>query len=531
MSIADISPAYMSISESATGNSKVQSQQSIVSDPQGAPAGQSIRCNGNQYQNGDGEVRRSKRNFQKNGDNGNAAQDNVISRVRMDMGYPGPFQGNSDEKNFDTMDPMEMAHRGHGSLSVFDSTFENRNFRGIAGKYQQEQHDGRNERHVLGRHQLGIDSGNDFGIFDVHHENEGRIPRQSQRVALGAGLREPRFSVATTAPTVKGRIVKQTSRRGDPQFIDAGTNEDAEFESSDIQYSSMDDEEHDDYAEYPQAVSPEYDTSMVEVEEYDEDQTERIFVPEPSFRRPNRVEKNRSGVSQPTGARPIPNITLPKGADRSHPAAARRNKNSDNSRIHFDTSSQNLAPSRYSGAVMPWGVNQQPVLVDQETVSDAHLKKRGLTRPPPGKKVVKRSYGANDPENVAIVNMKENDKLSFAEIAEALNLRRVECGRAPSLTVCGVNGRYNRTAPILFAARGMNFVPLSDRKKASGAKAHGSSTSRAGWTVEAENRLVEIVKQVEAVKWTQVSKLLNADLYNGQVIHDAAHCAKRYAAL
>ncbi|KAB8301380.1 hypothetical protein EYC80_003256 [Monilinia laxa] len=523
--------AYMSISESANGNSKVQSQQPIVSGPQGNPASQNNRCNANQYQNSDGEVRRSKRNFQKHGDNGDAAQDNGIGRARRDMGYPGPFQGNSDEKNFDTTDPIEMAHRGHGSLGAFGSPFQNRSLRGIAGQYQQEQHDARSERHVLGRHQLSVDSDDDFGTFEIHHENEGRDPRQSQRVALAAGHREPRFSVATTAPIVKGRIVKQTLRRGDPLFINTGDDEDAGLESSEFQYSSTDDEEHDEYAKYPQVLSPKYDTSMVEDEEYGEGQAERIFVPEPSFRRPNRVEKNRAGVLQPKGARPIANITVPNGAGRSHPAVARRNKNTDKPRIIFDTSSQNLAPSRYSGAVMPWGVNQQPVLVDQESVSDAHLKKRGLTRPPPGEKVVKRSYGANDPENVAIVNMKENDHLSFAEIAEALNLRRVECGRAPSLTVCGVNGRYNRTAPILFATRGMNFVPLSDRKKAGGAKAHGSSTSRASWTAEAENRLVEIVKQVEAVKWTQVAKLLNADLYNGQAIHDAAHCAKRYAAL
>ncbi|RAL64325.1 hypothetical protein DID88_002216 [Monilinia fructigena] len=508
---------YMSISESVIGNPKAQSQQPIVSGSQGTPASQNNRCNAHQYQNDDGEVRRSKRNFQKHDDNGDAAQDNGIGRARRDMGYPGLFQGNSDEKNFDTMDPMEMAHRGHGSLGALDSPFQNRNFRGMTGQYEQEQHDSRSERYVLGRHQMSVDSSDDFGTFNIPHENEGRGPHQSQRVALVSGHREPRFSVATTAPVVKGRIVKQTLRRGDPKFIDAGENEDAGFENSEFQYSSMDDEghkEHDEYVEYSQVLSPEYDTSMVEDEQYGEDQAERIFVSEPSFHRPNRVEKNRAGVSQPTDARPIANITVLNGAGRSHPAVARRNKNADKSRIIFNTPSKHLAPSRYSGAVMPWGVNQQPVLVDQETVSDAHLKKRGLTRPPPGEKVVKRSYGANDPENVAIVNMKENDHLSFAEIAEALNLRRVECGRAPSLTVCGVNGRYK-----------------PDRKKAGGAKAHGSSTSRAGWTAEAENRLVEIVKQVEAVKWTQVAKLLNADLYNGQAIHDAAHCAKRYAAL
>ncbi|QSZ33596.1 hypothetical protein DSL72_005164 [Monilinia vaccinii-corymbosi] len=522
--------AYMSISQGKIGTSNVHSQKLLVaghqSAHQGAPVGQNIRRRANQFKVGDEEVRRSKRQLQQRDDSGDEAQESVIGRARRDIGrYSDSFLGSSDDRDFDTMDPMEIAYRGHGNLDAFSSPSAGRNFRRIPGRNQQEQRDSRNERQVLGRPQQNVYGGGDLGAVDSNREDDGYVPRQFQRVTLSAGLPEPRF------PVVKGRVVKQTSRRGDPPPISVSDDKDAGSENSDFQDSSMDDEEYDDYARYAQGVNPDYGTPIIEDEEYGEDEAENTFVPEPSFRRPNRAKKNRAGVSQPTGARPTAKNTATGVSGRSHPAVARRDKDAEKPRIILNSPSQSLAPSRYSGAVMPWGVNQQPVLVDQDTVSDAHLKKRGLTRPPPGEKVGKRSYGANDPENVAIVNMKENDRMSFAEIAEALNLKRVEMGRAPALTVCGVNGRYNRTAPILFAIQGLNFVPLSERKKAGGAKAHGSSTSKSGWTAEAENRLVEIVKQVEAEKWKHVAQMLNADLYNGRAIHDATACARRYAAL
>ncbi|KAI9645583.1 hypothetical protein NHQ30_006325 [Ciborinia camelliae] len=522
--------AYMNISQGPTGIAKGQNQQTSVADPQGSPKGQNIHRN--QSKGGDGRARRPTGQFQQHSDGGDDVEDNFIDRARRDIHHQsGPFQEHHDDGDLNTIHPPKMTRRGQGNFIDFDSPSTSRNARRLAGRYQQEQHDGRNERHNLGRSQPNGDSSDDLGAMDNDRENDGYHTRQFQRVTLAAGLPETRFPVAPIAPTVQGRVVKQTLRRGDRPFIGIGDNEGASFENSDFQDSNIDDDEYYEDIGYAQDASPDYGTPMAEDEEYDEEQGEHMFVSEPGFRRPNRVEKNRAGVSQPSGSRPIKNNISSNGAGRSHPALARRDKDSGKPRIYFGSPSQDLAPSRYSGAVMPWGINQQPVLVDQDTVSDAHLKKRGLTRPPPGEKVSKRSYGVNNPENVAMVNMKENDGLSFAQITEILNQKRVEAGRNPCLTVCGVNGRYNRTAPILFAAQGLKFVPLSARKKASGAKAHGSSTSKAGWTPDAESRLVDIVKQVETEKWTRVAQMLNADLFNGRAVHDATTCAKRYASL
>ncbi|KAF7872338.1 hypothetical protein EAF04_003261 [Stromatinia cepivora] len=524
--------AYMNISKATTGVVNPQTQQLNTADPQGSPASQNTRRNANQSKLGDGVVRRLMGQFQEHNDNGDEDHDNITGRVkRGPRHYSHPFEGQSDDGYLNSRHPSEMIRGSQGSISDSDSPSANRNDRRIASRYLQEQRNDRNERNIRGQSQRNADSGDDFGEMDDSHENDGYAPRQFQRVALTSGLPEPRFPTVPTTPAVKGRVVKQTLRRSDRTFAEVGDNEDAVLETSDYQDSNMDEDEYYEQARYHQDESPDYDTSMAEVEDYDGDEDEYMFVSEPGFRRPNRVEKNRAGVLHPSNIRPITNVTVSNGAVRSHSAVTRRGKNAGKPRIFFNNPGEDLAPSRYSGAIMPWGVNQQPVLVDQETVSDAHLKKRGLKRPPPGEKVGKRSYGANDPENVAIVNMKENEGKTFAEIAESLNAKRVSAGLKPGLTICGVNGRYNRTAPILFATQGLKFVPLSERRKAGGAAKHGSSTSKAGWTAEAEDRLVDIVKQVEAEKWSNVARKLNLELYNGQAVHDATACAKRYAAL
>ncbi|ESZ99114.1 hypothetical protein SBOR_0524 [Sclerotinia borealis F-4128] len=523
--------AYMSISKVSTDVSKGQSQQPNVASG-GSPVGQNNRRRANQSKVGDGEVRRNSGPFQQHSDSGDEADDDFIGRARRDVQrYSSPFQEQSDDGGLDTISPLEMTRRGQANINDFDSPSASRDVRRRAGRYQQQQRDGRNHRRVSGRSQLNGDNSDDLDAVDNRRENDGYAPRQFQPVTVTAGLPGPRIPVAPTTPIVHGRVVKQSLRRGDHPFTGVRDNEDAAIENSDFQDSHMDDDEYSDPNEYLQDPSPDYGTPMDEDEEYDEDQGENMFASESGFLRPNRVEKKRAGASQPSRGRPITNKMASTGAGRTHPAATRRGKDAGKPRIVFGTPSQDLAPSRYSGAVMPWGVNQQPVLVDQDTVSDAHLKKRGLTRPPPGEKVGKRSYGANDPENVAIVNMKENEGLSFAQIADDLNLKRVAAGKRPGLTVCGVNGRYNRTAPILFATQGLKFVPLSERRRSGGAAAHGSTTRKAGWTVEAENRLVEVVKQVESEKWGQVARILNAELYDGRPVHDATTCAKRYASL
>ncbi|TGO64861.1 hypothetical protein BCON_0005g00590 [Botryotinia convoluta] len=526
--------AYMNISKVTNGVANAQSQQLDIPDTQGSTAGPNTRRNANQFGLSDGGVSRLKSQFQQHNDNGSEGHDSLLSRGRRDpRRYSHPFEGNSDGGELNPMQPHEMIHQTQGNINNFDSPSADRNVRRAATRRSNKQLSSRNGRHAQGQSQSNIDSGDDFDTMDESRPNIGVASQQFQRVALTSGLPGPHFPIVPVAPVVKGRVVKQSLRRGDRPFVNVSDNEDAALETSDCQDSDMDDDEFYEqpmYQDESSHYSPEYDMPMAEDEEYDEDHDEYMFVSEPGSRRPNRVEKRRAGVAYPSNVRTITNVTGSNGASRAHPAVVRRSKEGRPG-IFFNNLGENLAPSRYSGAVMPWGVNQQPLLVDQETVSDAHLKKRGLKRPPPGGKVGKRSYGANDPENIAIVNMKENQGMSFAEIAEHLNSEREKQGKKPDLSVCGVNGRYNRTAPILFATQGLKFVPLSERKKVKGAAAHGKSNNKAGWTVEAENKLVDIVKQVDAEKWGNVAHLLNMELYNGRAVYDATTCARRYAAL
>ncbi|KAF5874405.1 uncharacterized protein Bfra_004412 [Botrytis fragariae] len=526
--------AYMNISKVTNGVANAQSQQLDILDTQGPTAGPNTRRNANQSGLGDGSVRRLKSQFQQYNDNGSEGHDNLLNHGRRDTRrYSHLFEENSDGRELNPMQPHEMIHQARGDINNFDSPSTGRNVRRAATQRSNKQLSSRNNRHVQGQSQSNIDSDDDFDTMDESRQNNGVASQQFQRVALTSGLPGPHFTILPVAPVVKGRVVKQSLRRGDRPFANGSDNEDAALETSDCQDSDIDDDEFYEqpmYQDEGSHYSPEYDMPMAEDEEYDEDHDEYMFVSEPGSHRPNLVEKRRAGVAYPSNIRPITNVTGSNGASRAHPAVVRRSKEGRPG-IFFNNPGDNLAPSRYSGAVMPWGVNQQPVLVDQETVSDAHLKKRGLKRPPPGGKVGKRSYGANDPENIAIVNMKENQGMSFAEIAEHLNSEREKQGKKPDLSVCGVNGRYNRTAPILFATQGLKFVPLSERKKAKGAAAHGKSTNKAGWTVEAENKLVDIVKQVDAEKWGNVAHLLNMELYNGRAVYDATTCARRYAAL
>ncbi|TGO92155.1 hypothetical protein BPOR_0009g00340 [Botrytis porri] len=523
--------AYMSISKVTNGVVNAQSQQLDIPDTQGSSAGPNTRRNANQSGLGDGGVRRQ---FQQRNDNGSKSHDSLLDRARRDSRrYFHSSEEDSDGGKLDQMQPHEMIHQAQGNTNNFDSPSAGRNARRAATRRSNKQPSSRNGRHGQDQSQSNMDSGDDFDTIDESRQNKGAASQQFQRVALTSGLPGPHFPIVPVAPVVKGRVVKQSLRRGNRPFANVSDNEDGALETSDCQDSDMDDDEfyeQDMYQDEGSHYSPEYDMPMAEDEEYDEDHDGYMFVSEPGSRCLNRIEKHRAGVAYSSNVRPITNTTGSNGASRAHPAVVRRIKE-DRPGIFFNSSSENLAPSRYSGAVMPWGVNQQPVLVDQETVSDAHLKKRGLKRPPPGGKVGKRSYGANDPENIAIVNMKENQGMSFAEIAEHLNSEREKQGKKPDLSVCGVNGRYNRTAPILFATQGLKFVPLSERKKAKGAAAHGKSTNKAGWTVEAENKLVDIVNQVDAEKWGNVAHLLNMELYNGRAVYDATTCARRYAAL
>lgn len=175
-------------------------------------------------------------------------------------------------------------------------------------------------------------------------------------------------------------------------------------------------------------------------------------------------------------------------------------------------------PSRSSGThIQPAYVNKAPPKVPTDSISNATLLKRGLTRSKDSV-MSKRSHGANDPENILIVNLKENEQYSWREIAEALNERRIQEGKPPRFTPNSVQNRYNRNAPILFAAEGRVFIPVSQRRR--GNTTHGPMK----WDEASDTLLVKATKEVDSQRWTRVAELFNK---HSAVEITAAEAAKR----
>ena len=168
---------------------------------------------------------------------------------------------------------------------------------------------------------------------------------------------------------------------------------------------------------------------------------------------------------------------------------------------------QERLPSRSSGVVLanskgPY-LNKAPQLAPQRPVTEASLLKRGLTKL--GEATMsRRASGANDPENITIVNLVDNHGKKWSEVAEILNGARIAKGLQPSFTANGVHNRYNRNAPLLTAAEGREFIPVRERNS----KAPNSATSPA-WTPELDKLLVEIIQIVDAEKWPRVALLFN----------------------
>ncbi|KAE9363682.1 hypothetical protein N431DRAFT_497489 [Stipitochalara longipes BDJ] len=193
---------------------------------------------------------------------------------------------------------------------------------------------------------------------------------------------------------------------------------------------------------------------------------------------------------------------------------------------YFNNPGKNLAQSRFAGGQNNWGVNKVPVLVPEDEVTDAALVKRGLKRGD-GARVCKRGYGANDPENIAIVNMFEKDRMSFDAICNKLNADRIANGKAPTLTPNGCQTRFNRNAPILFSAEGRDFIPLGLRQRGQRMDdiAPTNPRPKVAWDDELDLALVETVKEWESRKWEDVATLFKRKT---GVDMDAGSCAHRH---
>jgi hypothetical protein len=182
--------------------------------------------------------------------------------------------------------------------------------------------------------------------------------------------------------------------------------------------------------------------------------------------------------------------------------------------------------SRFSGSIQPPPAsNTMPRAVPRSSVSDAALLKKGLPVTK-GKDCINRAYGVNDPENIEIVNLHDHHNLTWAEIAERMNAKRVAAGKTEQLSITAIANRYSRNAPVLMGAAGMKFVPLAKRRKM--AKGELEDYPRIDWSAENDVRLVEIYQAYEAARWETICREFREE--TGIDVHPM-EAARRYAAI
>jgi hypothetical protein len=163
-----------------------------------------------------------------------------------------------------------------------------------------------------------------------------------------------------------------------------------------------------------------------------------------------------------------------------------------------------LVPSRPTRQAR-WETHTALKVIDADTVSKASLKKRDI--PDTGaKKICTKTTGANDPENISIVNMKDIEGLTFEEIAARVNAKRIVDGKMPDMKPNAANCRYNRTAPHLYQMQGIPFVRLADRANADGKYKYTKEQEQLIWTDEMDQALVDIEHEYRVNKWKFIAK-------------------------
>ncbi|KAL5348250.1 putative ATP-dependent helicase IRC3 [Pseudogymnoascus australis] len=139
--------------------------------------------------------------------------------------------------------------------------------------------------------------------------------------------------------------------------------------------------------------------------------------------------------------------------------------------------------------------------------SDRAAHRLGLSQLKVGNPIARKSKGANDPENVEIVNCYDNYRMSFQEIAQLLNRRQQAQGKPGSFTPNSIHNRYNRCAPIMYQAAGKVFVAIKDRKKHAPEEVDAMSNGPYSieWTQLKDDCLRRIVEEYESKKWSRIA--------------------------
>ena len=330
-----------------------------------------------------------------------------------------------------------------------------------------------------------------------------------------ADVQPPSQSSAYSTPSMRQKKRVRQMRSDD----DAS---DAESFQGDIEedeyYQDKGESPNDLYDEYDEAAGNQQSESESEID-YESEVGNEEFSRNPLPREDGRARPPRftsatfSGLSKnfEAGARPRPKKQRkPMAPSPSMTSIAEDGGDLDVPLLESRYAGGSLHNTRGKRSNDRRDTNKAPELINEDDVTDEWLDKRGMRRSAPvgsGKKVPKRSCGANDPENIQIVNLREQEDMAFTEIVKIMNARRTKVGKDPRLTATGVANRYNRTAPLLFAAAGMKFVPLNQRKK-------GAQFADVVWTKNMNKALCRAVKKVEASKWEQVAEIFNAETGN-----------------
>jgi hypothetical protein len=171
--------------------------------------------------------------------------------------------------------------------------------------------------------------------------------------------------------------------------------------------------------------------------------------------------------------------------------------------FHLPYSATPRLPSRHSGGYQNLTyMNKCP---KDYPVSDEWLLSHGLTRSQHAK--ARRATGPNDPENVLICNLRQ-EKLSWKAISNELNEQRVKDGKKPTYTANCVQNRFNRNAPILFAAAGIPFIPTSEqnRLRKQGFRVDTERENGIRWTPDLDKELIKSCQFVDSQRWARVAQ-------------------------
>lgn len=182
---------------------------------------------------------------------------------------------------------------------------------------------------------------------------------------------------------------------------------------------------------------------------------------------------------------------------------------------------------------------------------DSAGKLRDVPGPTSASAYRKRTLPEHDPENQTIKTLRQDNKMSWTQIAAVLNKRRITRGEEPSMTEAAVYGRFVRNAPRIAAMKGeagfdkdnymflkthanpTSFGDLVRSGRGGGASSNGDGGNSMRrrpiqWTEELEEALVLSVQRTKADLWTYVVSRMRV---NYGIELTTEECAKKFALL